>query len=107
MIDACGVMVSKKGPPVARALVELHELPKDTLDDVRANRYELAETDGNGSFRFVGVTADRQYWLGVKNTHWCEGLSMQVRETMRLADRISADSGGARMPGEHRGSVRR
>ena len=29
-IDACGVMVSKKGPPVPRALVEVYELPKDT-----------------------------------------------------------------------------
>ncbi len=52
---ACGVMVSKKAPSVPRALVGLHELPKDTLDDVRANRCELAETDGNGSFRFVGL----------------------------------------------------
>jgi hypothetical protein len=92
-IDVCGVMVSKNGQPVSRALVELHELPKDTLDDVKANRYELAQTDENGSFR-LRVTADRQYWLAVAGTHWCQGLSMQERESRRLAIIFRAVAGG-------------
>jgi|GEM_PF-3096337 len=83
-VAVCGVVVSEAGTPVRKALIELHELAKDTPDDVVANRYELSGTDQNGRFQLRAVTPDRQYFLAIAGTRACDGLTVSEREAKRL-----------------------
>jgi hypothetical protein len=82
-IMVCGTVQRQDGVPVSKALVELHELAKDTPDDVVANRYELAETDEKGRFVLRSDTG-RQYWLSIHHAAGCEDLTMAELESKRL-----------------------
>jgi hypothetical protein len=75
-ITVCGTATGDDRRPLAQALLELHELAKDTLDDVKANRYELAVADDEGHFKFKAVVAGRPYWLAVIPRRECPGISM-------------------------------
>ncbi|MGD0792267.1 MAG: carboxypeptidase-like regulatory domain-containing protein [Terriglobales bacterium] len=83
-ISVCGTAIGEDRLPVSKALIELHELPKDTPDDAIANRYEIATTNENGRFRLAGVVPDRQYWLTIEGKAGCTGLTMSERESKRL-----------------------
>jgi hypothetical protein len=83
-ITICGTVQRQDDAPVSNALLELHKLAKDTPDDVKANSYELGETDGSGLFVLSSAYAERQYWLSIKSTRGCEGLSMADMESKRL-----------------------
>jgi hypothetical protein len=81
---ACGTVIGEDRAPVSKVLIELHELAKDTPEDVGANRYELTGTDEDGRFRLKAAIPDRQYWLAVAGTRACSGLTMAERESKRL-----------------------
>jgi HJR/Mrr/RecB family endonuclease len=85
-ITVCGTVIADDRRPLAEALLELHELAKDTADDVKANRYEVAVADGEGHFKFKAVVPDRPYWLAVVPRSQCPGAStLQQQEGKRVA----------------------
>jgi len=65
-------------------MIELHKLAKDTPDDLKANSYELAETDANGGFVLRSAYEHREYWLSIYGTPGCEGISMSELESKRV-----------------------
>ena len=83
-ITVCGAVQRQDGAPVKNALIELHERAKDTPDDPVANRYELSETDEHGYFVLRSSYVGRRYWLSIKSTRGCEGLSLYDLESKRL-----------------------
>ena len=60
-LTVCGSVRQEDGTPVAKALIELHKLAKDTPDDVLANSFELTKTDAGGNFVLRSADEHRQY----------------------------------------------
>ena len=83
-ITACGTVHRQDEAPVSKAMIELHKLAKDTPDDLRANSYEITETDASGGFVLKSAYEHRQYWLSVHGTQGCEGISMSELESKRV-----------------------
>jgi hypothetical protein len=83
-ITVCGMLRTKDGAPISKALLRLYKLPKDTWDDVVANSYELTETDADGRFVLRSTYADRQYWLAIERSSGCEGLTSSELESRRI-----------------------
>lgn len=84
-LTVCGSVRQEDGTPVAKAVIELHKLAKDTPDDVPANSFELTETDASGSFVLRSADERRQYWLSIKSIRGCESLSASELESKRLS----------------------
>ncbi len=80
----CGSVEQQDGTPIAKALIELHKLAKDTADDPLANSFELTKTDANGSFVLRSTADGRQYWLSIGNTQACKSLSASELQSRRL-----------------------
>jgi hypothetical protein len=87
-VTVCGTATGDDGTPLALAHMEFHELAKDTLDDAKANRYELAIADGEGRFKFKAAIADRSYWLAVVQKTECAGVSMLQQQAKRVEVRV-------------------
>ncbi|HKW19277.1 MAG TPA: hypothetical protein VJO35_17345 [Terriglobales bacterium] len=83
-LRVCGTLRGEDGKPINEAFVELHRRAKDTAEDIKANSFETALTDEQGTFHLGSAIADHQYWISVAGVNSCKSLGVEEQESRRV-----------------------